>query len=158
VPPLYFEDFFEGQEFVSPGRTVTETDVVSFAGLSGDYNPLHIDDEFSKKAGFGRRVAHGQLILTMVSGLKSRMSLTDGTAVAFLGLTWNFKGPVFFGDTIHFRMRISEKRATRSNTAGLIRQAIQVFNQRDEVVQEGEHVMLIERREPKPGSEEGVNQ
>src|SRR3990172_401500 len=110
--PLYFEDLRIGDQFVSPGRTITEADVTLFAGLSGDYNPLHTDEEFAKQTPFGRRIAHGLLGLSMAVGLASRLGLFDGTGIGFLGLEWSFVGPIFLGDTIRARFAVEEKRPT----------------------------------------------
>lgn len=142
----YFEDFSIGQEFISPARTVTEHDVMEFAGLSGDYNPLHTDTEFCRQTQFGRPIAHGLLGLTITSGLTSRLGLFDGTAVAFLGLTWSFSGPIFFGDTIHARMVVKEKRETSKLDRGILIRQVEVINQRGEVVQKGELSLMVRRR------------
>jgi acyl dehydratase len=146
MTPLYFEDFEVGAEFVTRSRTITEADVVAFAGLSGDFNPLHIDEEFGKTTIFGTRIAHGLLGLSVASGLINQLGIGEGTVMAFLGLTWNFKGVIRFGDTITVRQRLSEKRETSKNDRGIIRMAITVVNQRGEVVQEGEHVLMVRRR------------
>jgi acyl dehydratase len=143
----YFEDFEPGQEFVTRSRTITEADVVAFAGLSGDFNPLHMDEEFAKQTVFGARIAHGLLGLSIASGLINQLGIGEGTVMAFLGLTWNFKGAIKFGDTITVRERVAEKRETSKKDRGILRMGISVVNQRGEVVQEGEHTLLIKRRE-----------
>lgn len=143
---LFYEDLAVGQEFRSHGRTVTEADIMAFAGVSGDFNQLHTDAEFAAQTPFGSRVAHGLLILAMVSGLKQRLALFDGTTLAFLGLKWDFKGAVKPGDTIHLLLTISDKRETKRPDRGIVTQSIQVFNQRGEVVQVGEHVLMLQRR------------
>jgi acyl dehydratase len=144
---LYFEDFETGQEFVTRSRTITEADVVAFAGLSGDFNPLHMDEEFAKKTMFGARIAHGLLGLSIASGLINQLGIGEGTVIAFLGLTWNFKGAIKFGDTITVRERVAEKRETSKKDRGILRMGISVINQNGEVVQEGEHTLMIKRRE-----------
>jgi len=143
---LYYEDFAVGAEYVTRARTVTECDVVLFAGLSGDFNALHTDEEFGKQVGFGGRIAHGLLGLAIASGLLNQLGLTEGTAIAFLGLTWNFKGPIRMGDTIKVRVRVSDKRETSKPDRGIVRTVDSVVNQRGEVVQEGELVVLVKRR------------
>ncbi|MFQ5944789.1 MAG: MaoC/PaaZ C-terminal domain-containing protein, partial [Anaerolineae bacterium] len=100
APGLYFEEFQVGHQVTSPGRTITETDIVTFAGLSGDYNQLHTDAEFSRTASFGQRVAHGLLGLAVASGLAGRLGLIEGTAEAFAGINWKFSAPIYIGDTI----------------------------------------------------------
>jgi len=146
VAGLYYEDFDIGDEFVSPARTITEADVVAFAGLSGDYNPLHTDEEFGKQTIFGGRVAHGLLGLAVSTGLKQRMGISDGTVMAFLGVTWNFKGPIRFGDTIKVRLRIAEKRDTSKPDRGIVKHFVELVNQKGEVVQDGEHILMVRRR------------
>ena len=127
-------------------RTITEADVVAFAGLSGDFNPLHTDEEFAKKTMFGTRIAHGLLGLSIASGLINQMGIAEGTVMAFLGMTWNFKGALKFGDTITVRQRVADRRETSRQDRGILRMAISVINQHGEVVQEGEHTLMIKRR------------
>jgi acyl dehydratase len=149
---LYFEDFEIGTEYVTRSRTITEADVVNFAGLSGDFNPLHIDEEFSKKTVFGTRIAHGLLVLSIASGLINQLGLGAGTVIAFLGLTWNFKAAIRFGDTITVHQRLAEKRETSKPDRGILRMAISVLNQNGELVQEGEHVLMVKRRNSQQSS------
>lgn len=144
---LYFEDFEVGWEVVSPGRTVTESDVVLFAGLSGDYNQLHTDVEFAKGTPFGQRVVHGLLGLTMAEGLASRLGFFEGTAEAFLGLEWKFKAPIFIGDTIHLQAQVVRKKALPSMGGGILVLNMTLLNQKGEKVQEGEWRALIKSKE-----------
>jgi acyl dehydratase len=146
VRGLYFEEFAVGQEVESPARTVTEADIVLFAGLSGDYNQLHTDAEFAKGTSFGQRVAHGLLGLAMASGLAARAGFIEGTAQAFLGLEWKFKAPVFIGDTIHLHARTVRTRAMSSMGGGMVVFAVTVRNQRGETVQQGEWTLLVKGR------------
>jgi acyl dehydratase len=149
MTPLYFEDFEIGSEYVTRSRTITEADVVAFAGLSGDFNPLHIDEQFAKNTIFGTRIAHGLLGLSVASGLINQLGIGEGTVIAFLGLTWNFKGVIRFGDTITVNERVAEKRETSKNDRGILRMAIMVLNQHGDVVQDGEHVLMVKRRNSK---------
>lgn len=147
MPGLYWEDFAVGSRWQTAARTVTESDIMGFAGLSGDYNSLHTDEEFARTTPFGRRIAHGLLGLSMLTGLTARLGIFDGTVVAFLGLKdWNFTGPIFIGDTIHAEMEIVEARPTKHPERGLIVRRLRLINQRGEVVQEGSHTLLIRRR------------
>jgi acyl dehydratase len=146
MEPLYFEDFEIGREYVTRSRTITEADVVAFAGLSGDFNPLHTDEEFAKKTMFGTRIAHGLLGLSIASGLINQMGIAEGTVMAFLGMSWNFKGALKFGDTITVRQRVTDRRETSKQDRGILRMAISVTNQHGEVVQDGEHTLMIKRR------------
>ena len=141
----YFDEIQAGEEYVSPGRTVTEADIVIFAGLSGDYNVLHTDSEFMKSSIFGERIAHGLLGLAIQSGLLTR-GMRPFATLAFLGLRWKFKGPIKIGDTITVRAKVLEKRETSKPDRGIITLQRQVLNQKGEVVQEGETDVMVERR------------
>ena len=141
----YYEEIEVGEEYESPGRTVTETDLVLFAGLSGDFNVLHTDAEFMKTSIFGERIAHGLLGLAIQSGLFSRATQAYAT-VAFVGLRWKFKGPIKIGDTVRLRARVSAKHDDGKPDRGLVTVQRTVVNQRDEVVQEGETDVLVEKR------------
>lgn len=141
----YFDDIQQGEEYESPGRTVTETDIVIFAGLSGDYNVLHTDAEFMKRSIFGERIAHGLLGLAMQAGLFARATQAYAT-LAFVGLRWKFKGPIKIGDTIKLRAKVIAKKETAKPDRGLITLQRTVLNQRGEVVQEGETDLIVERR------------
>ena len=120
--------------------------MVAFAGLSGDFNPLHTNEEFAKQTMFGTRIAHGLLGLSIASGLINQMGLGEGTVMAFLGLTWNFKGALRFGDTITVRQRVAGRRETSKQDRGILLMAVSVINQHGEIVQEGEHTLMIKRR------------
>ena len=141
----YFDEIEVGEEYESPGRTVTETDIVIFAGLSGDYNVLHTDAEFMKQSIFGERIAHGLLCLAIQSGLLTRGMQTYAT-LAFVGLRWKFKGPIKIGDTIRVRAKVTGKKETSKPDRGIVTLDRQVVNQRGEVVQEGETDLMVERQ------------
>ena len=144
---MYFEEFEVGTEVISPGRTVTESDVVTFAGVSGDYNQLHTDDEFARRTMFGRRIAHGLLVLSIASGLAARLGFIEGTALAFRELTWKFSQPVFLGDTVRFKARCKELKAMPRLGGGLVIFDVWMLNQEDTVVQRGEWQVLVASRE-----------
>ena len=146
MPALYFDDYDEGDVFTTVRRTVTEADVANFAGISGDFNQLHTDALFAEESPFGERIAHGLLVLSMVTGLKQRLGIFEGTVIAFLGLTWNFKAPVLFGDTIQARITIDKKKETSKPDRGVLYQKVEVLNQREEVVQDGEHILMMRRK------------
>ncbi|WP_067724477.1 MaoC family dehydratase [Oceanobacillus damuensis] len=144
---MFFDDFKVGDKFTSPARTVTETDIVMFAGLSGDYNPLHTDSEFCKKTIFGEKIAHGLLGLSILTGLSTRLGIFDGSAIAFLGINdWKFKKPILVNDTIHFEMEVIEKRETSKDDRGIIFREFKLINQKDEVVQSGVLPIMVVRR------------
>ena len=143
---LYFEDFEEGKEYVSRARTVTEADVVAFAGLSGDYNPLHTDAEFMKSSPFGERIAHGMLVSSIGTGLSSQMGWFEGTTVALLEVTFRFKAPVKLGDTIHLVIKVKDKKPTSKPDRGILQMEADVLNQRDELVVEGVWTTMMRRK------------
>jgi len=144
---LYWEEWEVGAEFVSPARTVTEADIVMFAGLSGDYNPLHVNEEYCRKTPFGGRIAHGPLIYAMAAGLIFQLHLYDDTLIAFLGFdNLKFTKPVKPGDTIHARLKVLEKRETSNPERGIMKRELRVLNQRDETVQEGIQTFLLKRK------------
>jgi acyl dehydratase len=140
---LYFEEFEVGQTIETPARTITETDVVIFAGLSGDYNPLHTDAEFAKETMFGERIAHGLLGLAVVSGLAWRTGFMEGTADALISVETKFRNPVKFGDTIRARFMVKQKKEMKRMGGGFVTLGVVVLNQRDETVQKGDWTVLI---------------
>ncbi len=142
---LYFADIQIGAEYTSPGRTVTEADIVIFAGLSGDYNVLHTDAEHMKSSIFGERIAHGLLGISIQHGLLAR-SMPACADERFVGIRWKFKGPIKIGDTLHVRARIGAKKDSDKPEWGLVTIERQVVNQLGEVVQEGETEHLVGRR------------
>ena len=148
-PGKTWDELTVGQEFWTGGRTVSEVDVLSFSGVTGDFNPLHTDEEFSKaNSPFGTRIPHGPLIHDLYLGLLDRLGLVQGSALAFLEIHWKFLAPVFIGDTIHAKVVIKAKGELRKPDRGTVTYGATLFNQRGETVQEGEHVLIIERRNP----------
>lgn len=140
----YFDGFKIGDSWESPARTITEADVVMFAALTGDHNPIHTDEEFAKKTIFGGRILHGPAGFAIATGLESRLGIKEGTAIAFLGMTWDLKGPIKIGDTIRVLQKVTSTRETKKLTQGIVFFHVALVNQRDEVVQEGEwKVMFI---------------
>ncbi len=147
----YFEEFEIGEEVISPARTITETDVVMFAALTGDYNQLHTDEEFAKTTPFGRRIAHGLLVLSDAVGLLGRLGFIEGTALAFRELSWKFSQPVFFGDTVHVKARCRELKPMARLGGGLVIFDLSVVNQEGKTVQKGEwHVLMASKPASKP--------
>ena len=142
---LYFDDLSVGQEFESQGRTVTEADIVNFAGLSGDFNPIHVDHEFAKTTPFRRPIAHGLLVLGIGSGLGTMAP--PMRTLAFLALReWHFRAAVFIGDTIRIRTKVLNKEERARGRRGVITWQRQVLNQEGKVVQEGVTETLVEGR------------
>lgn len=143
----YFQEFQVGQEIVSPGRTITEADIVNFAGLTWDTNPMHTDAEYGKTTMFGERIAHGMLGLAYAVGLVWQMGVLEGTVLAFRELEMKFKGPLKIGDTMHVAAKILETKPIRS-AGGVVVIELRVLNQRDEVAYQGTMTVLVKGRDP----------
>ena len=143
-----YADLYVGMSFRSPGRTITDADLVAFAGLTGDYSELHTSDVYAKASQFGRRVAHGMLGLAYAHGLMwPRTGELRETAVAFLGISdWKFAGPIFVGDTIFVNYRIAELRDSKSKPSQAIATFdVEIVNQDGKVVQRGRKVLLVSK-------------
>lgn len=142
-PGLYgLNDIEVGDHFVTGGVTVTETHLVNFAGVSGDYYDIHMDDTAAREAGFPRRIAHGLLGLSLADGLKTRCPIRL-KGLATLGWNWSFLAPVFIGDRIQVEIEIIAKRLTKRSDRGIATMHLKVFNQDGKVVQEGETLMMM---------------
>ena len=145
---LCFEEFEIGQSVTSVGRTITETDVVNFAALSGDWTQIHTDAEFAANHPFGQRVAHGLLLVSIASGLAARLGFIEGTALALREIAeWKFSLPIFIGDTIHMRATVVETKPMRRLGGGLVTLKVEILNQKEEVVQRGMWGVLVKSRE-----------
>lgn len=141
---LYFEEFEIGQHFKTVSRTITEGDVVTFAGLSGDYTQLHTDEEFAKNTPYGRRIAHGLLGMAIASGLTVRSGVIEGTAIAFREVNnWKFSNPIYLGDTIYVDLEVIDKKALPRLGGGSVFIQMTVKNQRDENTMRGVWTVLI---------------
>ena len=143
---LYFSEFEVGREFISVGRTITETDVVSFAGLSGDFNPLHVDATFAAKTPFGQRIAHGMLAASVSTGLGQTLGIFEGTTLALMAQTFEYKGPVFFGDTLRFRLTVSSAKPSSKGGKGVIVFTSDIIKQDDSVAVTGTWTVLFRDR------------
>ena len=142
----YYEDLEINRVFESPKRTITDADVTLFAGFSGDFNPIHTDEEFAKKTQFGTRILHGPAGFAIATGLESRLGIKEGTAIAFLGMTWDLRAPIFPGDTIHVIETIASKRETSKPDRGIVNFDVKLVNQKGEVCQEGEWKVMMMRK------------
>ncbi|MFI5015940.1 MAG: MaoC/PaaZ C-terminal domain-containing protein [Hyphomicrobiales bacterium] len=140
---LYLEEFEIGRTWKTRGRTIGEGDISLFAGLVGDYNPLHVDEEFCRETAFGGRIAHGPLTMSVAIGLMSQLNLIDGTALGLLAIAWDFKRAVHIGDTVHARVTPLEKRSSSTPRRGVVKLGFEVVNQRSDVVQAGSITLLI---------------
>jgi len=144
---LYYEDLHVGQSWTTAARTVTEFDVMTFAGLTADMHPLHTDAEYAKGTRFGGRIAHGFLVASLASGLGFRLQITEGTIVANLGTSWRFQNSVKIGDTIHVVIRVTEMRPSDSKPGqGVVTRAYEVLNQRGETCAVGDVKVMFLRR------------
>src|SRR5919199_1924609 len=142
----YFEDFEVGEEAVTAGRTITETDIVNFAGITGDWNEIHTNKELAGRSMFGQRIAHGALVFSIATGLSVRLGQTAETVLAFYGLDrLRFVKPTFIGDTIRVRQKV-EGKSERDNKSGIVTMLNEVVNQRDEVVVSYTAKVLLKRR------------
>jgi 3-hydroxybutyryl-CoA dehydratase len=140
---LYFEQFEVGGQQVSQGRTITEADIVMFAGLSGDYTQLHTDEEFAHQTPFGRRIAHGMLVLSIATGMAAQLGFLEGTVLAFRELSMKFSLPVFPGDTIHVKATCKETKPMPRLGGGLVVFDVCVINQDGKIVQRGDWQVLV---------------
>jgi acyl dehydratase len=144
---LYFEDFEVGQKSYTVGRTITESDIVAFAGLSGDYNQIHTDSQFAENTPYGQRIAHGLLVTSVASGLIAQSGLIEGTVLAFREINnWKFAKPTYIGDTVRVEVEVQKTKALRRLGGGAVEIALSVLNQKDEVVMKGVWTVLMVSR------------
>jgi acyl dehydratase len=139
----YFGGYSQGQTFKTHGRTLTETDLVNFCGLIGDYEPPHADEEFARKTPLKRRVMQGCLVTTAAEGLMSRSGLFDGTVITLLASAWDYRAPVFIGDTIHAHLTVKELKPSSKGGRGVVTFAVSIRNQDDAEVVSGSYVMMV---------------
>lgn len=143
MPNLYFEEYEIGQRWVSPGRTVTEADVVNFAGLSADFFPLHVDKEFAAKTRFGQRIAHGFLVMSMATGM---VPADPEKVEALYGIDkMRFLRPVFIGDTVHIEMEVIGLKE-RADGSGVVDFQQNIVNQNGEAVISNTYRLLMRKR------------
>jgi acyl dehydratase len=143
-----YDDLFVGMQFRSPGRTITDADVVGFAGLTGDFSELHTSDVYARSSEFGQRVAHGMLGLAYAHGLMwARTGELRETAIAFLGISdWKFVGPIYIGDTIFVNYALAELRDSRSRPSQAIATFdVEVVTQDGKIVQRGRKALLVSK-------------
>ena len=143
----YYEELAIGRRFETPRRTVIDADIGTFAGLTADFNPLHMDELFAAQSDFKGRIAHGPMIVGMAFGLASRAGLMDGTVLGLLDIAWKFMMPVRPGDTISAVVTVLDKRLTKKPDRGVVTLQLEVLNQRGEAVQLGTAKVLVRRKE-----------
>jgi 3-hydroxybutyryl-CoA dehydratase len=141
---MYFEEFAPGQKIVSAGRTITEHDIVAFAGLSGDFNQIHTDANYAKATPYGQRIAHGLCGLSIASGLAVQTGVMEGTVLAFREINeWKFSLPLFIGDTIRVEMEVLETKSLPRLGGGAVTLSLDVKNQEGKSVQKGKWTVLM---------------
>ncbi len=143
---LWFEEFVEGLPIRTRGRTITEADLVAFAGLSGDFNPMHTDALYAQTTQFGARIAHGALVFSLATGLAYQLGVLEGTVIAFMGFEMKLRAPVYIGDTIRVEASVSKRRPLPAAEGGIVTLEVKVLNQKDEAVQKGEWTIMVRSR------------
>jgi acyl dehydratase len=146
---FYFEDFEIGAKLVTRGRTITEADLVQFAGLTGDYNPMHTNEVYAASSFMGKRVAHGMLTLSYAIGQAYQLGILERTVLAFRELDMKFSVPVYIGDTIHAELIVAEKKEARRLGGGTVTLEMRILNQEGKVVQKGTMTLLMASRPEK---------
>lgn len=143
---LTFDEFEIGATYESQARTISEADVATFAGLSGDYNPLHTDAEFAKSTPFGERIVHGMLTVAISTGMSNWTGLFAGTTIALMEQNIQYKAAVKFGDTVRLQLEVAEKKETSKPDRGVVKFAARMLNQRDELVVDMQWTLLMRRQ------------
>ena len=143
---FYLEDYEIGRKYTSQGRTITEADVVNFAGVSGDFNPLHTDEEFGKANQFGKRIAHGALGFIISNGLNNQMGIAEGTTIAFIECTVKYTAPLLIGDTVHIVVIPTEVIHSSKPGKGILKQLVKLVNQDERVIMESNQTLMVKSR------------
>ena len=146
---ILFDQFEVGHVYCTQSRTVTEADIVAFAGVSGDFLPLHTDEEYARATPFRGRVAHGLLVHSIATGLAFQVGIFQGSMAAMTEIVLRFEAPVHPGDTIRLDLTLLEKDPNPGHRRGWMRFRAAVFNQREERVSDGEWRVLINRQHPR---------
>jgi acyl dehydratase len=154
---LWFEEFTEGLSVETRSRTITEADLVNFAGVSGDFNPMHTDAEYAKNTQFGARVAHGGLIFAIATGLSYQLGFLEGTVIAFTGFDWKLRAPVYIGDTIKVIATVSKRREMAAAGGGFVTFDVKVVNQKGDITQKGEWVIMVRSKAAAPSGLDGLS-
>jgi acyl dehydratase len=142
----HFDEFEAGASFTTAARTVTEADIMTFAGLSGDFNPLHTDETFARTTPFGTRIAHGMLVASIATGLANQSGLFEGTTIALLSQSIRYQSATRPGDTIRLELTVREKKETKKPDRGIITFQTVVKNQKDEALLDGEWTLMMSRK------------
>jgi acyl dehydratase len=143
----FFEEFEVGDAVVTEEHVVTEEEIMTFARLSGDNNPMHTDPEYAKTHMFGQQVAHGPLVLSLAVGLAWQLGFMQDTVLAFRSLEWKFSRPVFIDDRIRLRAEVHQRKAMSRLGGGAVIFDVRVLNQDDDVVQRGKWNVLVKSKQ-----------
>ncbi len=144
---MFFEDWEEGYELWTASRTITEADIMAFAGVSGDFNPLHTNEVFASTTPMRGRIAHGMLGVAIATGLANQTRTMEGTTMALMSQTLNYKAPIFPGDTVTLCLTVLKRKMSSKGGKGVVWLKMELFNQRDEVTTDGEWVLLMKARD-----------
>lgn len=144
---LLYDEIAEDLAWDTPGIIVTESHILAFAGLSGDFYEIHVDDDYARRLGYPGRVAHGLLGLALADGLKNRAAV-GLAAIVSLGWRWRFTGAILVNDRVHARIAVIAKRTTRHPDRGIVTLELTLFNQKGEIVQVGENDLMVHRAIP----------
>ncbi len=142
----FYEEFEVGQKMISRGRTITESDIVQFGALTGDFNPMHFDADYMQGHMLGQRVAHGMLTVSYAVGQAYQLGFMEQTVLSFRAIEMKFSAPVYIGDTVHVELTVKEKKDARRLGGGLVTLDVRIVNQKGEAVQKGEWLVLIAAR------------
>ncbi len=140
---LYFEEFEIGSAMRTRGRTITEADLVQFAALTGDFNPMHTDAEYCRDSFMGQRVAHGMLSLSYAIGQAYQLGILERTVLGFRGIEMKFSNPVFIGDTIHAELKVTDKKEAKRLGGGVVTLELRVVKQDGKIAQKGSMTLLM---------------
>jgi acyl dehydratase len=140
---LYYEDLHPNLHFETDQRTITKEDLETFTKLSGDYNPLHTDENFAATTPFGELIVQGALVLSIGTGLANSLGYLSGSIDAFVALDWKYRAPVKVGDTIWATLKINKKREMPGYDGGLVTLYVTIFNQHNKAVQKGTWTLLV---------------
>lgn len=143
---LYFEEFEVGAKMRTRSRTITESDLVQFAALTGDFNPIHTDAEYCETAFMGQRVAHGMLTASYAVGQAYQLGMLERTVLGFRGFEMKFSAPVYIGDTIHAELQVTKTQTAKRLGGGIVTLAIRVAKQNGKVAQKGSLTILMMSR------------
>lgn len=153
----YFEEFHVGETISTQARVVTDSDIMTFAALTGDNNRIHTDAEFSRTGPFGKRISHGLLGLSLASGLLWQTGILDGTVIAFREINeWKFVKPIFIDDVVHAELEALETKALPRIGGGSVIVGVELKNQDNDVCMRGKWTLLVMSR-PKAASTEATN-